>query len=190
MAGEPARKDFQRKREGGEMTQPELFQPIKPKRKKPVSLTIRSRKYLEQHGYITSLVERSVDVPKFPGSTERFRNKFDCFGFADLVAVHPEKPGTLYIQVTDHSHAAEHRKKMLLESKVPIILQASNRIQLHLWKSSKRKGIKRWCLKSQTAILNQWEGTTAIANRMRTVELTEPSEHWFRDNMQEVEPTF
>jgi len=170
--------------------QPELFDPIKPKRKKPVSLTIRSRKYLEAHGYVVALVERSIQRPKFPGSTEKYHNKFDCFGFADLVAVHPDKPGSLYIQVTDHSHAMEHRRKMLEAKAVPVILKALNRIQLHTWKASKKKGLKHWCLRLQSVRLGQLDGTTAERTGLRTVELTEPIEHWFGDNGQEVDADF
>lgn len=159
--------------------QAELFDPIKPKRKKPVQLTGRSRKYLEANGYVVALVERSIDVPKFPGSTERFKNKFDAFGFADLAAIHPQKTGTLWVQVTDHKHRAEHEQKILEATKAPVILQAGNRIQLHTWKAAKRQGLKIWNLRIQSAQL--FRGT---------VEFGEITEHWFRDNGQEIDDDF
>lgn len=159
--------------------QSNLFAPIK-KRKKPVSLSGRTRKYLESYGYLTALVERSVDVPKFPGSAERFRNKFDCFGVFDVVAVNPQKIGTLYVQITDHSHKAEHVTKMLAAKALPVILQSQNRVQLHTWKAFKRRGVKLWNLRMQTAQLVQ----------NKTIEFSEIAEHWFRDNMQEVDSEF
>src|SRR5580692_9653304 len=158
--------------------QPDLFEPIK-KRKKPVALTGRSRKYLEAHGYAVALVERSLNVHKFPGSTERFTNRFDAFGFADLAAVTLAHSGTLWIQVTDHAHRAEHERKILEAIKAPLILQAGNRIQLHTWKASKKKGVKIWNLRIQTAQLFQ-----------DSIEFGEITEHWFRDNMQEIDPNF
>ncbi len=158
--------------------QPELFESIKPKRKKPVALTGRSRKYLESCGYIVSLVERSVDVQR-PGSTERFRNKFDCFGFADLVGAVLERRGTLYIQVTDHAHSAEHRSKIINAPAVPILLQTENRVQLHTWKASKRKGVKLWNLRIHTAFVEN-----------SCIQFAEMAQHWFMDNGREVEPEF
>ena len=151
------------------------------KRKKPVMLTGRSRKYLEHQGYIVALVERSLDVPKFPGSTERFRNKFDAFGFADLAAVHPDKTGTLFIQVTDHAHRLDRLAKILALRTPKVILQANNRIELHTWKASRKQGRKLWCLRLQAAHL--WiDGTK--------VEFEEPQEKWFLENMTEYEPEF
>lgn len=148
----------------------------KPKRKKPVMLTGRSRKYLERQGYIVALVERSVNAPRPNGAV--FRNKFDAWGLADLAAVHPDKTGTLWIQVTDHAHAAEHREKILAAKHAPTLLKAENQIELHCWKSSKKSGQKRWCLRSQEFILNRSRGE---------IEILDIKEFWFRENMQEIE---
>jgi hypothetical protein len=152
------------------------------KRKKPIMLTGRSRKFLEQNGFIVALVERSLDVPKFKGNPngERFRNKFDAFGIADLAAVHPDKIGTLWVQVTDHAHRAEHVDKILQAEHSEVLLKSKNGIELHCWKSSKTRGQKRWCLRLQKACLSLeaqgWE-----------VAFLEVEEHWFRENMQEID---
>src|ERR1700690_918995 len=108
-------------------------------------LTGRSRKYLERSGFIVALVERSVNAPR-PGGLPNFRNKFDCFGISDLVAVRSDVTGTLYIQVTDFSHGAEHKEKIPGAKAAPILLEAANRVELHLWKSSKKSGRKLWKL--------------------------------------------
>lgn len=151
------------------------------KRKKPISLTGRSRKYLERLGYIVALVERSLNIPpKFPGQ-DVFRHKFDAWGFADLAAVHPEFTGTLWIQVSDHAHRLDRLAKILETQTAPIILQAHNRIQLHTWKSSKKQGVKLWCLRLQCA--NLWTDE-------KTVEFSDPQELWFRENMAELDDDF
>jgi hypothetical protein len=156
----------------------------KPKRKKPVSLTGRSRKYLERLGYVVALVERSLDVPRFTGSQERFRNKFDAFGIADLACIHPSFVGTLWVQVTDHKHRQEHLDKMLAAHPTPLILQAKNRIQLHTWKSSKRKGRKLWCLRLQTVTLAEDSELTSAEPGLLASSI---QEFWFYENMHELE---
>jgi hypothetical protein len=165
------------------MTQTDLFDskveaPEKKKRKKPVMLTGRSTKFLQREGYIVALVERTVNAPRFKHGVEDtpFRNKFDAFGFADLAAAVPHEVGTLWVQVTDHSHHADRRAKILANDKAPILLKASNRIHLHSWKPSKKRGRKLWRLSVQEARLS--EGVLIFSER---------EERWFLDNGQEVE---
>ena len=156
--------------------QPRLFEEGKPKRKKPIALTGRSRKFLEHQGYVVALVERSVNAPRPNG--EVFRNKFDAFNLADLCCVHPEHTGCLFVQVTDHHNRTAHINKMLAAPAAPVLLRAHNRIELHCWKSSKRKGQKLWCLRVQK--LDDW-----LDGSLRFSEI---EEHWMRDNMREIEP--
>jgi len=159
------------------MAQTELFE-SKPKRKKPVMLTGRTRKFLEHEGWITALVERTLDVPKFKGNPfgERFRNKFDAFGFCDVLAVSPFIPGSLYIQVTDHTNHAKHREKLLSLSAPAVILQAGNQIAIHSWKSVKRKGRRLWRLRVE-----------AVKLVHGVLECVESDPRWFFDNMHEVD---
>lgn len=119
------------------------------KRKKPVMVTGRSRKFLEEQGYIVALVERTVNVPRKdeeskPGFKKRFINKFDAFGFADLIAVRAGDVGTLYIQTTTASHQAERRTKILDLGVTKLILQSQNRIVVHGWKKKQQRGVERW----------------------------------------------
>lgn len=156
------------------------------KRKKPVMLTARSRKYLEREGWVTALVERSVDVPKFVNGKptgERWRNKFDCFGFADLVAVNVDVPGTTYIQVSDHSHGAERRGKVLGAPATPVILAAKNRIEVHTWKKIKPRG--------RPALWQLYLSVCVIDERTSKLVFQAPVEKLFReDGNPYYDPTF
>jgi hypothetical protein len=120
----------------------------KKKRAKPVTMTARSMKYLKEQGYLVALVERSIDVPRFgkgfkPG--DRFRNKFDAFGFADLIAVKPGTIGTLYVQTTTADHQSERRTKILEALATKTILECRNRIVVHGWSKKGARGMpKLW----------------------------------------------
>lgn len=162
------------------MTNPSLFDEGPKKRKKPVALTGRSRKYLERCGFIVALVERSLNVPR-PGGQPNFRNKFDAFGIADLCCCHPDKTGCLFVQVTDFQHAAEHKEKILAAKASPILLSAANRIELHTWKAFKKQGRKLWKLR----VCRLQENVNGDA-----IFFADPDERWFLDNMQEYDPEF
>ena len=116
------------------------------KRAKPVTMTSRSKGWLEKQGYIVALVERSIWIPRKVNGIptgEKFLQKFDCFGFADLVACHSDKPGTLYIQTTTQDHAAERRNKILAASAVPVILKGGNHIHVHGWAKKGGRGQRK-----------------------------------------------
>jgi hypothetical protein len=162
------------------MKQPALFD-VEKKRKKPVMLTGRSRKFLERCGFIVALVERNLNVPR-PGGQPNFRNKFDAFGIADLIAVKADVTGTLYIQTTDFSHGAEHKEKILAAKASPVLLSAANRIELHLWKSVKKQGRKLWRMQVYR-LLPDPRSETAVF-------FSDPDERWFLDNGQEYDPNF
>jgi hypothetical protein len=66
---------------------------------------------------------------------------------------------------------------MLAAHAVPVALQAKNRIQLHTWKASKRKGRKLWCLRLQT-IQQAVNDGPVFASAI--------SEFWFYENMHEL----
>lgn len=139
-----------------EPEEPQLAPGEKKPRKKPVMLTGRSRKYLQREGYITALVERTIDVPKFEKGkfVGRFINKFDCFGFADVVAVKPDETGTMYLQVTDHTSHSKRVEKIIEAKAAPVILKAGNSIWVHSWKSQKPRGRpKLWRLRREFAVL-------------------------------------
>lgn len=118
----------------------------KKKRAKPVTMTARSKKWLERQGYIVALVERTLWFPKKVNGMltgEKFMQKFDCFGFADQVAVHPDRAGVTFVQTTTRDHQAERREKILGISYVVAILQAKNRIVVHGWAKGGARGARK-----------------------------------------------
>jgi len=120
----------------------------KKKRAKPVTMTSRSRSWLEKQGYIVSLVERQMWLEKKVNGVptgEKFLQKWDCFGFADLIAVHRDKPGVIFIQTTTQDNAAARRDRVLLAPAVVVILEAQNRVHVHGWAlKGPRGGRKLW----------------------------------------------
>lgn len=107
--------------------------PIK-KRKKPATLKSFSAKLMRVRGWIVGDVERHA-----AGFS------FDLFGIADLLAFRPPETGSVLIQVTACSHAADHRTKMLASPNTKPWLLCGNRIFLHLWeKRGPRGGLKTW----------------------------------------------
>jgi len=163
------------------MKHPDLFNPDLKKRKKPVLLTSRSRKYLERSGFIVANVERSLNVLKDKSNPfgARFINRFDAFSIADLIACKADVIGTTYVQSTDFGHAADHREKILAARAAPILLKAENRIELHLWKSYKKNGRKLWRLNVLRLCLSA-----------QGPEFRDPEETWFYDNMQDYDDRF
>jgi hypothetical protein len=128
----------------------------KKKRAKPVTTTDRSRKFLEKQGYIVALVERSVNAPRFfkgNPTGEVFRNKFDAFGFADLICVRADVIGTLYIQSTTVDHQAERRQKVLDAKATRTILLAGNQIVVHGWGKKGPRGQKTWQVTESRCVL-------------------------------------
>lgn len=126
-----------------------------PKRKKPVKLSDRSREYLKSRGYMVTFVERSYEIKKrVKGELtgESYWQKFDAFNVADLLAIKVGEPGTLYIQTTAASHAAEHKNTILGEMATRPILQTGNRIHLHAWK-------KKTVNKREVWVVQVWDCT-------------------------------
>lgn len=94
-----------------------------PKKATPTNLSIDR---LERDGWSCCEVERRVC---------RWVTK-DLFGFADILAIHPEK-GTLLVQTTSDSHLADRLKKVQAEPLHKTWLLAGrgwHRIEVHGWK--------------------------------------------------------
>jgi hypothetical protein len=98
-----------------------------------VSTTALSRRRLEAEGYMVALVERRI-----PGCYI----SQDLWGFADLLACHPDKSGSLLIQVTTTSHQADRLAKAVSQPALRIWLAANNSFEVHGWLKSRKT--KRW----------------------------------------------
>ena len=82
-----------------------------------------SVKYLEMQGYYVDVVERYL----------RRTIKKDCFGWADLLAVHPRKEGAVLVQVTDDANFKARLKKARGKAPLRAWLSAGNILLLHGW---------------------------------------------------------
>lgn len=88
----------------------------------PTELTLR---FLRSAGYWAGVVERWVP---------RAKKRIDLFGFCDIVAVHPNVPGTLFVQTTSAAHHADHLAKVCAAPAARGVLEAGNRIWVCTWK--------------------------------------------------------
>lgn len=118
----------------------------KKKRKKPVTMTKRSMDFLRDQGYEVAIVERWFDFPErkngFP-TGKTIKQRMDCFGFADLVAVHVDKPGTLYVQTTSRDNQAARRDKIRQSRSIVPILRSGNRVHVHGWAKGGARGARK-----------------------------------------------
>jgi hypothetical protein len=92
----------------------------------PTELTL---KFLRSAGYEAGVVERWIP---------QARKRIDLFGFADIVAVHPNIAGTLYVQTTSAANHAGHLAKVCAAPAARIVLGAGNRIWVCTWKKAGR----------------------------------------------------
>jgi hypothetical protein len=79
------------------------------------------------------------------------RRHVDLFHFADLVAVIPGMPGTIYVQTTSGPNVAARLTKMRAEpiaSRVRACLAAGNTVMVHGWRKAGPRGQRKvWTLR-------------------------------------------
>ncbi len=94
------------------------------------SPTARTLAYLRASGW------PYVQVVEHYNVFSKQRN--DLFGFADVLAVHPER-GHLYIQVTSGTNVNARLKKMREERKdvIEAILETGAKVEVHGWRKVK-----------------------------------------------------
>lgn len=108
------------------------------------SPTQRTLALLRKNGYTAAVVERWNAYVKI---------RQDLFGFADLVAIHPDVSGTLYVQTTSgDNHSARVSKIVKCEAAKSCVM-ARNRVQVISW--SKKKN--RWTPRIQEILLGDFE---------------------------------
>lgn len=97
-------------------------------------------KFYRDRGWEVDIVERRAT---------KFVTK-DCFGFGDLLIYHAALKQTALVQVTDGSHGADRKHKILGERRAAEWLRCGNKIflcllitKLHTLKTGKYKGEKR-----------------------------------------------
>lgn len=97
----------------------------------PAGPTQRTLALLRNAGYMAAVVERWNAHSKV---------RQDLFGWIDVVAVRPDKPGVLGVQCTSASNLSSRVKKILAADTAYPWLAAGNRVWVLGWK---RVG-KRW----------------------------------------------
>lgn len=102
------------------------------KRRKAVSLTPRSKAYLEAQGWLVEVVERWIP---------RTNTRKDLWGFGDILAIRPGE--TLLVQVTSTAHQANRIDKIANHPNVGAVREAGWAIHVHGWMKN-TKG--RWVL--------------------------------------------
>jgi hypothetical protein len=85
--------------------------------------TQRTKEYFEDAGYTVCLVEY----------VQRGGKRKDAFGFADLLGVRADKPGTAYIQATTAAHIQERVEKIRGIPAAQVALKAGNAIFVVGW---------------------------------------------------------
>lgn len=98
----------------------------KKKRSKPFPANNESRKWLEARGWTVDTVEQTLPY----GFIKR-----DCFGFADLLAFHPER-GIVLVQSTagaGRGNANKRLEKIRANPSHVGWLKSGGRIQVHNW---------------------------------------------------------
>jgi hypothetical protein len=68
----------------------------------------------------------------------------DCFGFADVLALHPEVQGVLAVQATTSAHVQERVQKVQAEPRATLWLRCGNRIWVVGWGLRVQEHRKRW----------------------------------------------
>jgi hypothetical protein len=95
--------------------------------------TQRSLAWLRENGYTPTVVEHYNPFA---------RRKFDLYGFIDIVALHPKRPGLLGVQTTTNAHLPDRIRKAEALDAYRLWVSCGNRVQFHGWR--KLKG--RWAL--------------------------------------------
>jgi hypothetical protein len=102
-------------------------------KKKRVDLNPMQRRWFTANGYTFARVETAN---AWGGMV------CDLWGCWDYVAVHPDQPGTLYVQVTTLNHLSHRRRKIQAAPETAILLAAGNRAEIHAWSQPGGAGSK------------------------------------------------
>ncbi len=116
----------------------------------------RSHLWLKEHGYIFGKTEQNISIPDPSVKGGRRTFKRDLFNFVDIVAVHPDQQGILFLQVTAGlgSHKVDRLKKIEDSPAAIPILKSGSAIEFQAWRMlGPRGGKKRWCVHRERARL-------------------------------------
>jgi len=116
-----------------------------------LSPTQRTLRELRQRGCHCDIVER------FNQYAGKFGQRFDLFGFIDLIALYPDK-GIVGVQCCARSGHAAHRTKILENEIAPEWIKSGGTIEIWSWGKQKlKRGGKamRWVPKIETITFDE-----------------------------------
>lgn len=109
----------------------------------------KSKKWLEDGGYLVGIVEKWVPFPK-PG------HRVDLYGIIDMVAIRTQEVGVLGVQATSASNARARVVKSLESNTLLPWLQSGNRFEVHSWGKQGARGKRKvWTLRRQRALFEE-----------------------------------
>lgn len=118
------------------------------------SPTERTLKQLKQWGYMPAVVERWNPWAKI---------RQDLFGFADIVAIHPEIEGVLAVQCTTDANLGERMKKVQDNATARIWRKSKNAIWIVGWaKRGARGKAKHWRMRGYAVA--EWYGAIMLVS--------------------------
>lgn len=127
---------------------------------------VRSRTNLSTRGYLVGTVEGKKKFPdkkKTPchacGRDFMIEISVDLFNVFDLVAIHPQRREHLYVQVTEQSHHAERKNKILASFEAKLILLAGGKIMIQSWKKNDK--INRYELREEMITIEDFKQALA-----------------------------
>jgi hypothetical protein len=126
---------------------------------------IRSRELLTQEGYLVATVESKKRFPpKDPakrvpcrtcGHQQLIEISIDLLGFADILAIHPQKREFVLVQATSAANHATRRNKILASFEAKLVLLAGARILVHSWRKDER--LNRWTIREEEITLKDFQ---------------------------------
>jgi carbonic anhydrase len=114
-----------------------------------VSPTARSLALLREAGYLAAVV--ATWVP-------RVQVRRDLFGFADLLAFHPQQRVFLLVQCTSNANVASRVHKVKQSPAAAAWLAAGGQIEVHGW----AKKLRRWHVRRVAVQLSEVEPLEAV----------------------------
>lgn len=114
----------------------------------------KSTELLRRRGYVVEKCEQWIPSPQGRAQKAIYAGGFrrDLFGFADLIAFHPEIPVVLFVQTTSKQQVTKHLRQYRKDAKVRESIlawlnQPGRELVIHGWHAVKTKaGWQRRCV--------------------------------------------
>ena len=112
---------------------------------------LKSTELLRRRGYVVEKCEQWIPRPQGRAQAAKYAGGFrrDLFGFADLIAFHPEIPVVLFVQTTSKKQMGAHMRHYRTDAKVcqnilAWISQPGRELVIHGWHAVKTRAGWQW----------------------------------------------